>query len=112
MTFDLLKWKQFSGGPICNLNFLLEFYFSSFNFNLKKKWSWTLSEVEFLHSSITFSNKDSLTVVIITKLGNQWVMTSVLGAFVLIFAVVQLSDLRRQSVTEPEPMSSPIKYPA
>ena len=35
MTFDWLKEDQFSGGPICNLNFLLEFYFSSSNFNLK-----------------------------------------------------------------------------
>lgn len=35
MTFDWLKEEQFSGEPICNLNFLLEFYFSSSNFNIK-----------------------------------------------------------------------------
>ena len=49
-------------------------------------------------------------------------MTSVQVAFVLVFAVVQLSaaewrlwspyDVRRQPVTEPEPMSSPINYTA
>ena len=44
-------------------------------------------------------------------------MTSVWDTFVLILAIVQLylrleSDIRRQSVTEPKPMSSPINYPA
>ena len=49
----------------------------------------------------------------------SWVMTSVRVAFVFIFAVVQLCtaqyvvyDLKRQAVTEPEQMSSPINYPA
>ena len=59
-----------------------------------------------------------LIILSILKLGYLWVMSSVWDPFVSVFCSTSVcllsseNDLKRQSVTEPEPMSSLIDYPA